>query len=207
MKSPIPALSRHELSPREQRKQAFRDRIMGTAIELFEAQGFADTTLEQICEKAGVSRPTFYSYYETKDALIQALGENLWLHVTGEYAAASMAADQATEDFVRAFFQLVGEEITQYSRLEKMLVERSMSRDSATRMGVLRKLTELFEGVYRRGVERSEVTTTYPVDFLAEMTMGGINAVMMSWATTENYPVALRLQQLADFLCERALKK
>lgn len=195
------------LSPREQRKQAFRDKIMGTAIELFEAQGFADTTLEQICEKAGVSRPTFYSYYATKDELIQALGENLWLHVTGEYAAASMAGDQTTEDFVRAFFQLVGQEITQYSRLERMLVERSMGRDSATRMGVLRKLTGLFEGVYRRGLARGEVTTAYPVDFLAEMTMGCINAVMMNWATADDYPVIERLRQLADLVCERVIKK
>jgi AcrR family transcriptional regulator len=190
------------LSPREQRKQQNRDRIMASAMSLFDAHGFDTVTIEQICEAAAVSRPTFYSYYPTKPDLIAALGQQIWLQVTGEFAASQLAADHSTAGFLRAFFRLVGEEIAEYSRLEKNLILRSMGQDSATRMGVLRGLAGMFEQVYARGRERGDVTERYPVDFLAEMTMGGINAVMMSWATQADYPLAQRLSQLADYTCD-----
>lgn len=189
-------------TPREQRKQAFREKIMDTAIALFDAQGFDATTLEQICETAGISRPTFYSYYATKQDLIQALGEKVWLQVTGEFAASSMKGEHSTEDFVRAFFRLVGQEIRQYTRLEKALVERSMGRDSASRMNVLHQLTAMFAAVYERGLTRGDIIPRYPVDFLAEMTMGGVNALMMNWATTDAYPLQQRLDQLTDWVCD-----
>lgn len=51
-----------------------------------------------------------------------------------------------------------------------------------------------------RVVKRGDVANLYPVDFLAEMTMGSINSVMMSWAVDENYPIERRLKQLADYI-------
>ena len=186
---------------RERRKQQFRERIMQAAINLFDAHGFEAVTLEQICEAAGVSRPTFYSYYKTKQDLIQALGEQVWLQVTGEFAQQSLAQAKSTEAFVRAFFRLVGKEITDYTRLEKALVQRSMGSDSAVRMTVLARLTEMFQRVYEQGQARGEIGSPQPVDFLAEMTMGGVNAVMMNWATRADYPLQSRLQQLADQVC------
>lgn len=186
---------------REQRKQQNRERLMAAATTLFDAHGFEAVTIEQICAAAQVSRPTFYSYYPTKQALISALGQQIWLQATGDFATQQLAAEQDTASFVRAFFRLVGEEIAEYSHLEKSLVLRSMGQDSTTRMTILKGLAALFERVYHRGLARGEVTTRYPPDFLAEMTMGGINAVMMSWATTEGYPLQQRLEQLADYVC------
>jgi len=50
---------------------------MEASIQLFERNGCDATTLEEICEQAEVSRPTFYSYYPSKNDLIKALAEKL----------------------------------------------------------------------------------------------------------------------------------
>lgn len=55
---------------RERKKAATRDRIIQVAKELFAEQGFLQTTILQITEKADVSERTFFRYFESKDDLL-----------------------------------------------------------------------------------------------------------------------------------------
>lgn len=58
---------------REKQKAARRGLIETAASELFVEKGFADTTIEEIAERAVVSAPTVYNYYGTKGDLLLAL--------------------------------------------------------------------------------------------------------------------------------------
>lgn len=185
---------------RERRKQEIREKIVQAAIELFESKGCDATTLEEICERAEVSRPTFYSYYASKQELIFALGEKLWLNVARELTAHSMARSDSAAAYVEAFFKLTRQEIAKYSRLERELIRQSMNSDPSenSHMNILKALTQLFVSVYGEGRKQGGIGNRYPIDFLAEMTMGCISSVMMNWAVDETYPVDKRLKQLAD---------
>ncbi len=59
---------RHSL--REQKKAQTRASILREARELFFKQGFDGTTLDAICERAVVSRRTFFRYFGSKEALV-----------------------------------------------------------------------------------------------------------------------------------------
>lgn len=58
---------------REKQKAQRRALIEKAAAELFVEKGFADTTIEEIAERALVSAPTVYNYYGTKGDLLLAL--------------------------------------------------------------------------------------------------------------------------------------
>jgi len=47
-----------------------RDRLLDTAIDLFYANGFHAVGLDAILDETGVTKTTFYKYYESKDDLI-----------------------------------------------------------------------------------------------------------------------------------------
>lgn len=51
------------------RASAARDKILQAAYELFYQQGYQATTVDQVIEKSGVSKPTVYSHFPTKEDL------------------------------------------------------------------------------------------------------------------------------------------
>lgn len=59
---------------RERKRRETRLRIEDCATELILDRGFHDVTLEEICEKAGVSRRTFFNYFNSKDEVAAGTG-------------------------------------------------------------------------------------------------------------------------------------
>ena len=49
------------------------DRLLDAALALFNAQGYSDTTMEQVARKAGASTKTLYSRYANKAELVKAV--------------------------------------------------------------------------------------------------------------------------------------
>lgn len=67
----MPSQSRPSL--RERNHQRTRDDIARHALALFVAHGFDDVTVDDIAASAGISRRTFFRYFDTKeDALLPA---------------------------------------------------------------------------------------------------------------------------------------
>ena len=55
---------------REKKKEATRRALLEIGNRLFHKKGFEATTLDEICEAAGVSRRTFFRYFPNKEALV-----------------------------------------------------------------------------------------------------------------------------------------
>jgi len=50
-----------------------QDKVLSVALELFNRYGFKKVSLGEIAEAAGISRPTLYSFFANKGALIERL--------------------------------------------------------------------------------------------------------------------------------------
>ena len=54
-----------------------RSALVAAATELFDRKGFAETTVEEICERADVAQRTFFRYFPSKEAVLYAEFEDL----------------------------------------------------------------------------------------------------------------------------------
>ncbi|MET7280812.1 helix-turn-helix domain-containing protein [Kribbella sp. NPDC005582] len=102
---------------REQTRSVVRSLLARTALDLFAAKGYDDTTLDEVAAAAGVSRRTLFNYFKNKEDLaLSGLSEQ------GELIAARFAERPADEDpwtSLRAAFQVLEEiEMTAERRLE-----------------------------------------------------------------------------------------
>ena len=61
-----------ELTLRDHARAGVRSEALRCAWRLFAAQGYDATTVEQVAEAAGMSRRTFFRYFESKDELVAA---------------------------------------------------------------------------------------------------------------------------------------
>jgi AcrR family transcriptional regulator len=50
-----------------------RSHLLESALVAFSSKGFHDTRVEDVCSTAGISRATFYRYFDGKEALFDAL--------------------------------------------------------------------------------------------------------------------------------------
>lgn len=48
-------------------------RILSTALDLFATRGYDATSVREMCEAAGITRPTLYHFYGSKDGVLRAL--------------------------------------------------------------------------------------------------------------------------------------
>jgi AcrR family transcriptional regulator len=55
---------------RDLKAQETRARITEAALELFVSRGYAETTIDQIAEEAGVNRRTVFRHFATKEAIL-----------------------------------------------------------------------------------------------------------------------------------------
>lgn len=102
---------------REQTRAVVRSLLARTALELFAAQGYDNTTVEEVAAAAGVSRRTLFNYFRNKEDLaLSSLSEQ------GELIAARLSERPADEDAwesLRAAFQVLEEiEMSADDRLE-----------------------------------------------------------------------------------------
>ncbi len=60
--------------PRRQQNRLKRERaILDAALTVFAGQGYSGTTMDAVAAEAGVTKPTLYSYFASKDVLFQAM--------------------------------------------------------------------------------------------------------------------------------------
>ncbi|MBJ8344247.1 TetR/AcrR family transcriptional regulator [Antrihabitans sp. YC2-6] len=72
----------------EQRSDERRERLKAAALQLFGSQGYAVTSIEQLCATANVSTRSFYEEMGSRESLLIALVEE----ITARAAAAALAA-------------------------------------------------------------------------------------------------------------------
>jgi AcrR family transcriptional regulator len=74
-------------SLRQRKREVVQEALSEAAEELFLSSGFERTTVEQIAHAAGVSRRTFFRYYESKEDVLVERSDRLGERLYAELAA------------------------------------------------------------------------------------------------------------------------
>jgi len=81
-----------------QRRQQRREALLDAALDLFAAQGYVATTIEQLCQRAYVGTKAFYEAFDSRDALYSALLERVAGTALGEVAEAAAPVEGQDDD-------------------------------------------------------------------------------------------------------------
>ncbi|MCI0521848.1 MAG: TetR/AcrR family transcriptional regulator [Chloroflexi bacterium] len=86
--------------------QSTQEHILKVATRLFSARGFANVSIRDICDEAGVTAPTVYHYYGNKEALFQAVVRtNLSLNCFRQYLIETVESQSSPVEQLALFIR------------------------------------------------------------------------------------------------------
>lgn len=89
----MPPLNR-ALDERGRRAEPSFERLLGAARELFAADGYSTTSLDAVCERAGVTKGSLYHHFRGKTELFEAVVEEEARRLTARADVAMGAHDE-----------------------------------------------------------------------------------------------------------------
>ncbi|MFO0677556.1 MAG: TetR/AcrR family transcriptional regulator [Polyangiaceae bacterium] len=142
---------------REERFEEQRVRFLDSATEVFATKGFVDTTVQDITEKSGLSRATFYTHFKDIDDLRfhvfeRASGRATAIIVT---SAAGAAPRDRLREGIRAYFHL----LTTWPNVARVIfheVRMPLPRNMRRREKIMSRFIEVF----RSGLEEAHKNGT-----------------------------------------------
>src|SRR6201747_1985743 len=88
-------MARGDRSPRSEHAGKMRTALLEAALNLFSANGYEQTTTDEIADAAGVSPRTFFRYFPTKESVLFS-GEYGFIHA---FSGVFLAQDDALSDY------------------------------------------------------------------------------------------------------------
>ena len=85
-----------------------REQILDAALRCFVDRGFYGTTIPEIAAKADIASGTIYHYFDSKEALVNALFRHWKTHIAARVLAAFPQAAPSREQFRTMWHEIIG---------------------------------------------------------------------------------------------------
>jgi AcrR family transcriptional regulator len=145
----------------ERRKDARPGEILDAALELFVERGFAATRLEDVAQRAGVSKGTVYLYFDGKEELFKAVVRSGIVRAIEEAEQTVAGYEGSSAELLRAlvagWWQYIGS--TKLSGIPKLMISEAQNFPELARFyyaEVIQRGSRLFETAIGRGITRGE---------------------------------------------------
>ncbi|HEX4855355.1 MAG TPA: TetR/AcrR family transcriptional regulator [Limnobacter sp.] len=174
----------------EQRAEERRERLLSTALELFARQGYARTTIEALCSEAKVTARHFYQLFDSREALLRALYDQIILDLRDGVLQAMSAPKLSLAQQIPLAVNAVVSHYLEDSRrarvgvLEVVGVSQQME---ARRREAIHDMAGLIESYLGSLVQQGDLPKrNYHLISIA--LVGGINELLAEWLMLDNPP-------------------
>jgi len=148
---------------RRRRKAERPHEILEAAFLEFSRNGYATTTLDQVAERAGVTKGTIYVYFESKEHLFISMVRELMKATLEPVCEMFERHEGSTADLLRAQFSFIYQHIVEDKRrrevVRMLIAEASRFPALADRYHeeIHRPCLALLTQAVQRGIDRGEI--------------------------------------------------
>lgn len=171
---------KEKLTSRDIQARETREKLLRTAMELIDAEGYRGVTVSRICRECGVSVGTFYQYFSSKKDIIMLMDRE-----HSEYLShmcriePGKSAAETYREYVRKYMEDIAKwGFQRFRSLMQGMLEDEV-RDEEAGMDLQR---EFFQRLVEYGWQTGEFdrSAMSPQDFFELFTMG-VNGIFVGW--------------------------
>jgi AcrR family transcriptional regulator len=193
------------MSLREKKKMLTRDAILDAAEDLFADQGYGQTTIEQIAERAMVAVGTVYNYFDSKAQLLLAMNERDTRDLLekgdplvedeeqGPAEACASLLWTYMEAFLRKYDRPLLREMWAAAVSEGPELTREFMGQDELLIAQLARLLETHQ-------ERGELAPSLPIDRAAWMLYGGVSSTLIAYLMYEETDLSAVREQIDEMV-------
>jgi AcrR family transcriptional regulator len=186
------------------RGEATRAQLIAIGTRLFAARGYEDTSIEAVLQEAGVSRGSLYHHFAGKEALFEAVLEEVEARVGAQTMEAAMGATSPVEGLragALAWIRIAGDPVVRRILLIDALSVIGWERWRAMDEQPLSMIKAVLRSVADEGKLRPEL-----VDTLAHVLLASVNELALLVAQSEDPAAAMEAgAETVDELFRRLL--
>jgi AcrR family transcriptional regulator len=155
---------------RRRRKAERPQEIVEAAFAEFSRNGYATTTLDQIAERAGVTKGTIYVYFENKEHLFISMVREFTKPTLDTVHEMFETHEGSTADLLRAQFSFIYQHIVQDKRrrevVRMLIADAPRFPELADRYHeeILRPCLDMLRQTIQRGIDRGEIRKSLIID-------------------------------------------
>lgn len=174
----------------DQRRAQRRDQLLTAAFDLFARHGYANTSIEQICQTAYVGNKAFYELFSSKEdcylALMNEIGERIEAQVEQELR--TTAPDEAEEETARRVLSVFAHALVEDPRVAVVAFRESVG--ISPRIEAQRRENRHWAAVTLEAFWRSKAQTGDRADYrvMAVATVGGLFEIIADFLHETDRP-------------------
>lgn len=175
-RSPSPwATTRDKAAEREQKREA----VIKTAALAFSENGYHRTSLDQIAERLGVTKPTLYYYARNKEDLLDlVIGRALTMIMDQPPGHESVPGLDQLKQFMRRYAEVIG---TEFGRCLAAVNDYDLSPDAFERsQDGKRQIDRRIRALIDKGQQDGSIGPCDP-KYVAFMLAGAVNWIGRWW--------------------------
>ena len=194
----------------ERKKEATRKKIISTAIELFNSQGYDQTTVEQIAEEADVARGTIFNHFPVKEAMILGYVHRGLNDVAPKIVKEVEKLPDTRAQLV-ALFRLANEWLE--NNLNEDVTKRYMSYMNQTMLDTARNKElqsgygEILKRIIGTGQVQGEIRRDIQAGALANYLDWQNTLVMMGWLSHPGKSLLEMIEKMTDLFLNGAIDR
>lgn len=155
---------------RKRKKFLARQIILTVATQQFECQGFANTSIADIMQAAGLGVGTFYNYFSSKEEVLLMLAKNLREDVESEISATG-EVNQSSAEILERCCVCTARLIDENRFILPLFISASERSDKPEQISqsLSPGFKEMFEEIILRGQRQGEFRSDVSANIISEM--------------------------------------
>ena len=167
------------VSRRERKKLETRDGILRAARHLFEEKGFENASIEDITERADVSKGTFFNHFTNKEGLLAGIAEEEVEDILS-YAEEELKDISGSIKKINLVMRQLLEDAIPYLHLTGRVVFSSIINTSECPSPFF-KINLLLGGLVEEGQKSGEITDRFASGDIVTSILGSYFGVIFKW--------------------------
>ena len=194
------------MSPKPDVSEERKLQIIEAAVSVFAREGFNKARMDDIADKAGLSKGALYWYFKSKDAIISTILDSVFAREISRIRK-MVDVDLPAREMLEIYINSVTEDIVAMKPIMPILYEfiamgfRQKSIHKSMQK-YFREFMKVTEPIVQRGIDKGEFKSVDPVE--ASQTLGAIfEGSILLWSyDPENIDVKELIESSVDLLLE-----